>query len=318
MLIPETTLWQQQCVRSVADSQLGGASLYAAVVAYLGTQIGPRLVGGIDEGGTPGIFNAAASMLEMAGWMAYDRGDDQTAQAHFGRALAFTTAGDDIHLRAHVLGSMSHLAAHLGRPHDAIRLARQGQDVLRGMRPCSPLMACLWALEARGAAGSGEVARPLDLLARAESELAEDGSLGQPRSPWVNSYDHASLASDASRCLHRLGDLAGARRQAERTIELRPAHRARSRGLGQLTLANVLVAQGAVDEASAVAEQALDSSMPLDSAPIARGLRAVHNALAPYRNNATVARAYARLAATLEQHNGPSTTASRHPAELDA
>jgi tetratricopeptide (TPR) repeat protein len=237
--------------------------------------------------------------------MAHDHGDDHAAQDHFKRALAFTAVGDDEHLRAQVLGSMSHLAAHLGRPHETIRLARQGQDALRNTSPHAPLTARLLALEARGAAGLGDTERPLDLLARAESELAKPGSLGQPPSPWVSHYDRASLASDAGRCLHRLGHLAEARREAELIIELRPANRARSRGLGQLTLATVLVAQGALGEASALVEQALDSQLPVQSAPITRGLRTLHQTLSPHRSNIDAAKIHARLTATLEQRDGP-------------
>jgi tetratricopeptide (TPR) repeat protein len=287
----------------LADSQFGGAELYPAVVAYLQSQIGPRLVGGIDETSTPAAFNAGASMLEMAGWMAHDRGDDQTAQDHFNRALAFTAVGDDEHLRAQVLGSMSHLAAHLGRPHETIRLARQGQDVLGQAPPHSPLAARLLALEARGEAGLGDTGRPLELLARAESELDKRGSLGQPLSPWLSQYDRASLASDAGRCLLRLGDLSEARREAELIIELRPARRARSRGLGQLALATVLVAQGALDEASVVAEQTLDSDLPVQSAPITRGLRTLHEKLAPHRTNIKAAKIHVRLTVTLQQRD---------------
>jgi hypothetical protein len=290
----------------IADSRLGGAPLYSVVIAYLRSHVGPRLVDGIGDFSTPAVFNAAASMLEMAGWMAHDRGDDHAAQAHFSRALAITTVGDDVHLRAHVLGSMSHLAAHMGHPYETIQLAQQGKDVLRNAPPHSPLTARLLALEARGAAGLGESARPRELLADAETELAKGRSLGQPLSPWVSQYDQASLASDAGRCLRRLGDLAGTRVQAERIIELRPAHRARSRGLGQLTLANVLVAQGAVDEASAVAEQVLGSGLPLHSAPIARGLRALHDTLAPYRTSSAVAEIHARLTTTLQRGDRPS------------
>jgi transcriptional regulator with XRE-family HTH domain len=285
----------------VADSQIGGAALYSAVVAYLKSHVVPRLVDSADEADTSAAFSAAASMLEMAGWMAHDRGEDNAAQAHFSRALSFTRVGDDLHLRAHVLGSMSHLAAHLGRPHATVHLAQQGQDVLHGAPPQPPLMARLLALEARGAAGLGDSTRPLDLLARAETELGRAASPSPPPSPWVSHYDEASLASDAGRCLRRLGDLAETRRQAERIVGLRPPLRARSRGLGQLMLANVLVAQGVVDEASAVVERALQSSLPLHSAPVARSLRSVRLALAPHRASIAVADLHARLTETLDQ-----------------
>ena len=303
----------RRCTRSaLLTPGLAGHPLYSVVAAYLRSHIGPRLVDSVDGLSTSAVFNAAASMLELAGWMAHDRGEDRTAHVHFRRALEFTTLGDDSHLCAHVLGSMSHLAAHDGRPHETIQLARQGQDVLRTRAPHPPLTARLLALEARGVAGLGERTRPLNLLAHAEAELAKGGPSEQPPSPWVNHYDQASLASDTGRCLYRLGDLAGTRRQAEHIIALRPPQRARSHGLGQLTLAKVFVAQGALDEASAVVEQALSPSLPVHSAPIAQGLRTLHDTLRPHRSNAAVAQIHTRLTATLQR--GGDLPGHRRPA----
>lgn len=71
--------------------------------------------------------------------------------------------------------------------------------------------------------------------------------------------------------MHRLGRLAEARGHAELIISLRPVHRARSRGLGPLLLANVLAAQGNPEHACAVAEEVLRSPMPLRCAPLSRG-----------------------------------------------
>jgi transcriptional regulator with XRE-family HTH domain len=55
----------------VADRQIGGGHLYAALVAYLNGSVAPRLL----TARAPS-FAAAASLTEMAGWMAHDSGRD--------------------------------------------------------------------------------------------------------------------------------------------------------------------------------------------------------------------------------------------------
>lgn len=74
-----------------------------------------------------GVFAAAACMTEMAGWMAYEAGDSEAAERHFGRAHDLASLADDSQLRAHVLASWSHLAAATGSVSRAGVLARSGR-----------------------------------------------------------------------------------------------------------------------------------------------------------------------------------------------
>jgi hypothetical protein len=90
----------------------------------------PRLFGTDAGASNPALFTAAAALTEMAGWMAHDAGRDASAKRHSGRALALVQVGGDHQLTAHILGSMSHLASHLGAPDEAVALARRGQVVL--------------------------------------------------------------------------------------------------------------------------------------------------------------------------------------------
>ena len=92
-----------------------------------------------------------------------------------------------------------------------------------------------------------------------------------------------------------LGDWPEARRQAETTIRLRPAGRARSRAFGQLALATALVAQGNPDEACPVAQDAIDSTQSVGSFLVIEQLLGLQHALRPYGRNKTVAEFAARL-----------------------
>jgi hypothetical protein len=223
--------------------------------------------------------------------VALDDGGQCRADTGEVRALALAGVGGDHQLRAHVMGSMSHLANHLGQPYQAITLARQGQEQLRAGAPNPHLEARMLALEARGhaalpGADSSACAR---LLLRAERILEADAPPTEEISPWVNGFDAGSLASEAARCMRHLGDLGQARLQAERVITLRPGHRTRSRAFGQLALVTVLIAQGEIDHACAIATDTLVATHTLGSYLVIDQLIQVQQRLQPYQGSPAVA-----------------------------
>jgi tetratricopeptide (TPR) repeat protein len=272
-----------------ADLQAGGGHLYASVVRYLQADMAPRLFGTDAGADNPALFTAAAALTEMAGWMAHDAGRDASARRHFARALALVRVGGDLQLTAHVLGSMSHLASYLGEPEDAIALARKGKAVLRAAPANPALEARMLALEARGVASKDptDPAECVRLLLCAERAL--EMAPASSTSPWVSHFDEGSLASEATRCLRQLGDLEQARRQAERIINLRPSHRTRSRALGQLALASVLIVQGEPDQACDIASDVLSATRSLGSYLVISRLLQLRQQLEPYSGSTTTA-----------------------------
>lgn len=303
-----------------ADRQVGGGHLYATVINYLHTEVAPRLFGHDHANDGSRLFTAAAALTEMAGWMAHDAGLDGRAQQHFGRAFDFVQIGGDHQLSAQILASMSHLAHHLDQPDKALQLALRGRKLLRNGPPQPELEARLCAMQARGYAAQRDTAICTQLLAKAEAVLS--GSHPEAPSPWISHFDEGSLASEAARCMRQLGDLAEARRQAERIVTLRPAERARSRAFGQLTLVTVLVAQDKPDEACAVAHDVLDATTSLGSFLVIEQLADLRQLLEPHRANKVVAHFLLRLDEALRErswlHQRPSgrwATASRPDSE---
>jgi hypothetical protein len=270
-----------------ADRQVGGGHLYGTVVHYLRTEVAPRLFGGtLDDGGLL-TFSAAAALTDMAGWMAHDADRNLLAHQHFQRALALASIGADCQLRVHILAGMSHLALHLGDPDEAMQLAGAGTAKLKE-GPANPeLAARLVALEARGRAARGESAACVRLLLQAEQIL--DAALPAERSTWISRFDEASLASEAARCMRQLGQLVPARREAERVVGLRSGDRTRSRAFGQLILAQVLIEERDLDEASAVGRDVLDGTRALGSFLVVRQLQRLRELLAADRSAPAVA-----------------------------
>jgi hypothetical protein len=270
-----------------ADRQVGGGHLYGTVVHYLRTEVAPRLFGStVDDDGLL-TFSAAAALTDMAGWMAHDADRNLLAQQHFQRALALASIGADCQLRVHILAGMSHLALHLGDPDEAMQLAGAGTARLKE-GPASPeLAARLVALEARGWAARGESAACGRLLLEAEQTL--DAASPAERSTWISRFDEGALASEAARCMRQLGQLVPARREAERVVALRSGDRARSRAFGQLILAQVLIEERDLDEASAVGRDVLDGTQALGSFLVVRQLQRLRDLLAADQSAPAVA-----------------------------
>lgn len=294
---PASDIAAMQAFRS-ADQKVGGGHLYATVVSYLHTEVAPRLFGG-GEGDGHSLYTAAAGLTEMAGWMAHDAGRDRVARQHFGRALDLAKIGGDVQLGAHILASMSHLAHHLDQPEQAIEHAIAGRAVLGGGPHLPELEARLLAMQARGLAGLGHAEDSTQMLRLAETTLGQAAE--DVPSQWISGFDEGSLANEAARCLQVVGDLSEAERQAQRIIVLRPSGRTRSRAIGQILLAGVLVERGRPDEACAAVRQVLVDTKSLSSGFVISQLQKLRRMLEPHRGSRTVAEFIECLDAELKE-----------------
>jgi transcriptional regulator with XRE-family HTH domain len=282
-----------------ADRQIGGGYLYATVASYLQHTIAPRLFGGSGDSDEHGVFVAAAGLTEMAGWMAHDAGRDALAEHHFQRALGMAQVGQDHQLGAAIYCSLSHLAHHNRQPEKAIGYAGQGHARLQAGRPHPGIEARLLAMQARGHAALRDQDRCAQQLRQAEQALK--GQHHDLPSPWVSTFDEASLATEAARCFQQLGQLGTARRQAEQVVELRPRDRARSRAFAHLMLISILIAQGKPDEACGVAYDVLDATRALGSYLVVQQLEELDRLLAPYRRDRDIAEFLSHLGEELRE-----------------
>ncbi|WP_309117777.1 hypothetical protein [Saccharothrix sp.] len=111
------------------DRTFGGEHSRALAVKYLREVVIPRLHGTYDESVGRSLFQAAAVLCEVIGYMAYDDDKHSLAQRYFVQSLRFAKEASDSAYGAYVLNTMSHQALYLGRTREALRLAqvaRQG------------------------------------------------------------------------------------------------------------------------------------------------------------------------------------------------
>lgn len=264
----------------MADRQLGGGVLYGQVARYLEREIGPRLLDPTEAG--PSLFSAAASITEIAGWMAHDSKEDDQARQRFDRAFRLASAAGNPALASNVCASMSHLASQLGQADAAVRIAAQGLDRARSADGTTRLTARLHAMKAHGLAIAGDLGGCAKALDQAAEVLANVGS-EQP-ADWITAFDEASLASEAASCMRRLGRLEEAEQHARLVIQLRSGDRVRSRAFAQLTLARALMEADRIDEAAEVGGEVCDIAPILTSARVRTRLTNLGTAMEAYAN----------------------------------
>jgi hypothetical protein len=125
---------------------------------------------------------------------------------------------------------------------------------------------------------------------------------------WIAQFDEASLASESALCFYALGALREAENDARKVIELRRiGDRVRSRTFGQLTLANVLLKTGAVEEAATVGSEICAVAHALNSARVRSALARLGQSLDIGRTVPEVEFFLDRLAALTE-----ASVISRH------
>ncbi|WP_433347597.1 hypothetical protein ACQP25_30690 [Microtetraspora malaysiensis] len=190
--------------------------------------------------------------------------------------------------------------------------------MLATTRTSAPAMeARLLTMAARSFAALGDSAESARLLLQAEHAL--DGEPTSAPSPWVGPFDEGSLALDAARSMLALGQLREARRQADRAVALRSGNRTRSRALGRLLLAKVLLAESQVGEACHVVLSVVEGTRSLGSLVVTRQLADLHGLLEAYREEEIVAESLTVLAEALEERRwlyrwGGSERGPRSPA----
>lgn len=229
----------------VADRKLGGGRLYSSVVGYLQREVAQAL---FAPGSCARVYAAAASLTEIAGWMAHDSGRDVDARGHFDGAYRLALGAGSAALAANMCASMSHLATQLDQHRDALRIAEVGLGRASTVGGIARVTARLHAMRAIALAHHGDRRGCLDALGRAE--LALDGSDDHEHASWSAHFDEGSLAAESANALHAIKDLVPAERQARSVLELRSGDRVRARAFGRLSLARILIDAHEPDEAA--------------------------------------------------------------------
>ncbi len=273
------TITQMTATLRGLDNHYGGGHIYPTVVRLLHGEVAPLLRDGRYDAGTGvALFSAAAELTRVAGWAAYDAGLHGLAQRYLIQALRLAVTATDRPLGAEIIAAMSHQAAYLHAPTEAVDLARAAGRAARDAG-VEAIQAEAAVLEAHGHAVAGDEQACATALDRADRTLDRADRDKDPQ--WICYFDEAYLAAKFGHCFAALGrgDLAG--RFASRSLDM-DARYVRGRQFNLALLATAHAQAGDVDQAAAVGVEAAAATEGLNSARAVDYLVRLAERLAPH------------------------------------
>jgi hypothetical protein len=197
------------------DNKLGGGRVRSAVVHFLNGDAASLLTGRYSEDTGRRLFAAVAELTKLAGWMAYDAEEHGLAQRYLIQALRLAKTAGDLALSAEILAAMSHQATYVGRPGDAVDLARVAQLAAR-RAGIGTLESECHVVEAHGHAGRHDASACATALTAAEKAF----DAGDESPHWLRYYDEAYLAAKIAHCFRDLCDDRRSRQYAEQSLHM--------------------------------------------------------------------------------------------------
>ncbi|MFI6349832.1 hypothetical protein [Streptomyces sp. NPDC050560] len=185
------------------DARCGGGLRRKAVVGQL-HEVTDLLQEPHQEDITRRLFQVAAELAELAGWMSYDVGLQPTAQKYFVLGLHAAKEAGDKPLGSYILSNMSRQMIHLGRPDDALELIHLAQY---GSRDCATprTQAMLYAMEARAYANMAQAGKCERAVGMARDTFADVAARDRRDPDWIRFFTQAELDSETG---HSYRDLA--------------------------------------------------------------------------------------------------------------
>ncbi len=263
------------------DHKYGGGEVRASVVQYLNGTVVPMLHGSYPDDVERELFNAAAVLTELVGWMTYDIGDHRAARHYFERALDLCNAVQDRAYAGFVLSSMSHQALYLGHGREAVELAHAAQHRAAGAAPALVMAEC-HMMEARGHALIGDYRACVDALRKATQAFESADPACQPQ--WMGTFDEAVFATHVGTCFRDLRRPQEALRFTEQAVAKHHPAQTRRRVYGNVVLATIAVQQGNLDAACALGAEATQLASKIASRRSIEHVRDLVYRLSPYRN----------------------------------
>jgi tetratricopeptide (TPR) repeat protein len=230
----------QQHIRHIIelDGRFGGTDLAPLAVRFF-RSVHQQLGSGAHEPSIERDLQATAGELaEVAGWLLYDADRQDDVRRLNQEALYFSRLAGDRTMELLTLRNASMHAGFLGRPHEALHLAR---SVLESRDRLSPRVKTLFLVRQARALAQGGDEQALKLFDQARSHY-EDG-MRDTGPKWAWWVDERELAWQEGMALVDLGHAREAVEKFEQAVAATAPHYARGRylHLGYLLGAHVRV-----------------------------------------------------------------------------
>lgn len=270
------------------DSKYGGGDWRASMVPEcLRVDATPLLLGAYTDEVGRSLFGATAELTRLAGWMAFDTGQQEAAQRYYIQALRLARAAADVPLGGYVLASMSLQATYRGFADEGVDLAQAAIERNRGLATART-MSFFHLVEARAHARAQDEASCGTALAAAESWL-ERAREGDPDPAWLDFYAYDRLAADAAECYRDLRVPRQVRRFTEQALARPTEAFVRSHGLRLIVAAVAELESGNLDAACAQGTRAVEVAGRISSARTTEYVKDLLARLEPYGDEPMVA-----------------------------
>ncbi|HEX5565487.1 MAG TPA: sporulation protein [Streptomyces sp.] len=263
------------------DSKYGGGDWRSSMVPEcLRVDATPLLLGSYSDEVGRSLFGATAELTRLAGWMAFDTGQQEAAQRYYIQALRLARAAADVPLGGYVLASMSLQATYRGFADEGVDLSQAALERNRGLATART-MSFFHLVEARAHAKAGDSAACGTALAAAEGWL-ERSRGGDPDPSWLDFYSYDRLAADAAECYRDLKAPRQVRRFTEQALSRPTEEFVRSHGLRLVVSAVAELESGNLDAACAAGTRAVEVAGRISSARTTEYVRDLLHRLEPY------------------------------------
>ncbi|MCK8676500.1 MULTISPECIES: MFS transporter [Streptomyces] len=270
------------------DSKYGGGDWRSSMVPEcLRVDAAPLLLGSYSDEVGRALFGATAELTRLAGWMAFDTGQQEAAQRYYIQALRLARAAADVPLGGYVLASMSLQATYRGFADEGVDLAQAAVERNRGLATARTL-SFFRLVEARAHAKAGDSAAAGAALRAAEGWL-ERSREGDADPSWLGFYSYDRFAADAAECYRDLKLPRQVRRFTEQALSRPTEEFVRSHGLRLVVSAVAELESGNLDAACAAGVRAVEVANRISSARTTEYVRDLLHRLEPYGDEPRVA-----------------------------
>ncbi|MFE4634188.1 sporulation protein [Streptomyces sp. NPDC056773] len=270
------------------DSKYGGGDWRSSMVPEcLRVDAAPLLLGSYTDEVGRALFGATAELTRLAGWMAFDTGQQEAAQRYYIQALRLARAAADVPLGGYVLASMSLQATYRDFPDEGVDLAQAAVERNRGLATART-MSFFRLVEARAHAKAGDSAAAGAALRASEGWL-ERSRDGDADPTWLGFYSYDRFAADAAECYRDLKLPRQVRRFTEQALSRPTEEYVRSHGLRLVVSAVAELESGNLDAACAAGTRAVEVAGRISSARTTEYVRDLLHRLEPYGDEPRVA-----------------------------
>ncbi|WP_327591596.1 hypothetical protein [Streptomyces chartreusis] len=282
------------------DEKHGGAHGRSAFVQYLVTDIASLCRGRFaDEQVRAEALSVASAGAHLAGWKAYDSGEQGLAQRYYMQSLALALArasgvpGQD----GFVMRTMSQQGMKLHRAEHCLALAESGWAKAKGQVDAQ-VEALFAVTHAHALAKTGQRQAALAGVDHAHTALAAGMRTGDEVPFWALVWGPpaATVHSRSAKVFETLGDRGNSARSYATAVASRPgATYARIIALDLVAEAEQQAKQGSIEQACTTWDRAIDTMAGVKSTRTLKAVRSLRSDLRPYRSRGV------RVAAELDE-----------------